>query len=114
MERCARINRYHTTLFTYFLERLASTPDGDGTLLDQCALLYGYGMSEGNGHIPQNLPLVLAGGGAGALKGGRHIKYPARTPLANLHTALLDKLGAPVEKFVNSTGRVELDAVSGL
>jgi hypothetical protein len=107
MEKCAKINRYHTSLVAYFLEKLSKTPDGDGSLLDHSIVMFGYGMSEGNGHIPRNLPIVLAGGG-GSLKGGRHIKCPAGTPLANLHVALLDKVGAPVEQFVNSSGRLEL------
>ncbi len=113
MDRCARINHYHVTQFKYYLEKLAATPDGDQSLLDQVAIVYGGGMSEGNGHRPENLPIVLAGGGAGQLKGGRHIKYPKGTPLANLHMTLLDKLGAPVESMGDSTGMLDLDAVSG-
>lgn len=109
MDKVAKINQYHITLFSYFLERLAATPDGDGSLLDQTAIMYGAGMGEGNGHFPENLPILVLGGGAGQLKGGRHIKYPKGTPLANLHMTLLDKLGAPVEKIGNSTGHVELD-----
>ena len=73
------------------------------------AILYGAGMSEGNGHVPENLPLVLAGGANGRLTGGRHIKYQKGTPLANFHLALLDKLGIAVDKHGNSTGRVSLD-----
>lgn len=109
MEKCAKINRYHAELFAYFVQRLKETPDGDGTLLDHVAILYGAGMSEGNGHVPENLPLVLAGGANGRLTGGRHIRYPKGTPLANFHLALLDKLGVPVDKHGNSTGRVSLD-----
>ncbi|MEZ5288360.1 MAG: DUF1552 domain-containing protein [Vicinamibacterales bacterium] len=109
MEKCAKINRYHAELFGYFLERLQATPDGDGSLLDHVALVYGAGMSEGNGHVPFNLPIILAGGGAGRLTGGRHVQYPKGTPLANFHLALLDMLGVPVETLGNSTGRVSLD-----
>jgi hypothetical protein len=109
MEKCAKINHYHMTLFAEFVEKMQSTPDGDGSLLDHSIVLYGAGMSEGNGHVPENLPLVLAGGGNGQLTGGRHIKYAKGTPLANLHLTLLDKLGAPVERHGNSTGRVSLD-----
>jgi hypothetical protein len=109
MEKCAKINRYHAELFAHFMQRLKDTPDGDGTLLDHVAILYGAGMSEGNGHVPENLPLVLAGGANGRLTGGRHIKYPKGTPLANFHLALLDKLGIAVDKHGNSTGRVSLD-----
>jgi len=109
MEKCAKINRYHAELFAYYVDRLKQTPDGDGSLLDHVVILYGAGMSEGNGHVPYNLPLVLAGGGNGQLSGGRHVQYPKGTPLANFHVALLDKLGVPVEHHGNSTGRVSLD-----
>jgi hypothetical protein len=109
MEKCAKINRYHVSLFAAFLEKMRSTPDGDGSLLDHTALVYGAGMSEGNGHVPTNLPILVAGGGAGALRGGRHVKYAAGTPLANFHLGLLDKLGVRVESHGNSTGPVSLD-----
>ena len=109
MEKCAKINHYHVTLFSYFLDRMRNTPDGDGSLLDHAAILYGAGMSEGNGHVPTNLPILLAGRAAGQLEGGRHIRYPEGTPLANFHVSLLDKLGAPVQSHGNSTGAVDLD-----
>jgi hypothetical protein len=109
MEKCAKINHYHMTLFAEFVEKLQNTPDGDGSLLDHTMILYGAGMSEGNGHVPENLPILLAGGANGQLSGGRHIKYAKGTPLANLHLTLLDKLGAPVDRHGNSTGRVSLD-----
>jgi hypothetical protein len=109
MEKCAKINHYHVTLFSYFLEKMKNTPDGDGSLLDHSAILYGAGMSEGNGHIPTNLPILLAGGGSGAFKGGRHIKYASGTPLANFHLGLLDKLGVQIDSHGNSTGPVSLD-----
>ena len=109
MEKCAKINHYHVSLFTHFLERMRDTPDGDGSLLDHSTILYGAGMSEGNGHVPRNLPILVAGGAAGRLEGGRHIKYPEGTPLANFHVSLLDKLGAPVQSHGNSTGPVDLD-----
>jgi hypothetical protein len=108
MDKCAKINRYHMTLFSEHVKKLASTPDGDGSLLDHSAIIYGAGMSEGNGHIPLNLPIVVVGG-AGELKGGRHIKHEKGTPLANFHMALLNKIGAPVESVGNSTGSVNLD-----
>jgi hypothetical protein len=110
MEKCARINRYHAELFAYYLQRMRETPDGEGTLLDHTAIVYGAGMSEGNGHVPENLPIVLAGGANGALTGGRHIRFAKGTPLANFHLTLMDLLGVPVDKHGNSTGRVSLDA----
>lgn len=109
MEKCAKVNRYHVSLFAEFVESLRNTPDGDGSLLDQVAILYGAGMSEGNGHVPRNLPLLLVGGGSGRLRGGRHIRYTDGTPLANMHLGLLDKLGVRVEALGNSTGPVSLD-----
>lgn len=110
MEKCAKINRYHAELFADYLRRLRETPDGEGTLLDHVAIVYGAGMSEGNGHVPENLPIVLAGGANGALRGGRHIRFAKGTPLANFHLTLMDLLGVPVDKHGNSTGRVSLDA----
>jgi hypothetical protein len=109
MEKCAKINHYHVSLFSRFVEKMQNTPDGDGSLLDHSAILYGAGMSEGNGHIPTNLPILLTGGANGKLKGGRHIKYASGTPLANFHLSLLDKLGVRVESHGNSTGPVNLD-----
>jgi hypothetical protein len=90
--------------FAYFLERLRSTADGDGSLLDHVAIVYGAGMSDGNSHSPDNLPVLLAGGGAGQLAGGRHLRFPDGTPVANLHATLLPKLGVPADRFGNSTG----------
>lgn len=109
MEKCAKINHYHVSLFAEFVEKLAATADGDGSLLDHTAILYGAGMSEGNGHVPRNLPILLVGGGNGQLTGGRHLKFPEGTPLANFHLSLLDKMGVQVEVHGNSTGPVNLD-----
>jgi hypothetical protein len=109
LAKMEKINTFHTRLFAYFLEKLRSTPDGDGTLLDHVVLVYGGGMSESNAHDPHNLPILLAGGGTGQLKGGRHLRYPARTPLANLHLTLLDKLGVQyVDGLGDSNGALEL------
>ena len=104
LAKLTKINTYHTTLFASFLEKLAATPDGDGSLLDQAMILYGAGMSDSNAHSPYNLPVLLAGGGAGQLRGGRHLLYPSGTPLANLHVSLLDKLGVDVDRIGDSTG----------
>jgi hypothetical protein len=101
----ARINAFHTKLFAYYLEKLSATPDGDGSLLDHMILLYGSGMSDGNQHSTEDLPLVIAGGAIG--QGGRHVRYPGETPLPNLHLTLLDKLGVPIDSLGDSTGRVE-------
>jgi hypothetical protein len=113
IENCAKINEYHCTLFAYYLEKLKATPDGEGSLLDHMTLIYGSGMSDpdpyksGDSHNPRNIPLLIAGGGAGHLKGGRHIRYPKDTPLANLHLTLLDQFGVKLEKIGDSTGRLD-------
>ncbi len=106
LAKLTKINRYHVDLFAAFVEKLRGTPDGDGSLLDHMVLMYGAGMSDSNAHSPYNLPIVLLGGGAGTLRGGRHVSFDERdrTPLANLHVTLLDKLGAPVERIGDSTG----------
>jgi hypothetical protein len=104
----AKINTHHVNQFAYYLEKLRTTPDGDGSLLDHTIIMYGAGMADSNLHAPNGLPLLLVGGGSGALKGGRHLKYPLDTPLANLHLTLLDKLGvSTVERIGDSTGKVE-------
>ena len=106
LEKLTKINAYHVQLFSKFLERLRSTPDGDGTLFDHSMIVYGAGMADSNSHGSQDLPILLAGGAAG--RGGRHIRYPAETPLANLHLSLLDKMGVPVESLGHATGRLPL------
>jgi hypothetical protein len=98
-------------LFAYYLERLRSVPDGDGNLLDNMILLYGSALSDGNSHLHENLPLMLVGGAGGRIKGGRHVRYPDRTPMTNLHLTVLDKLGVPVEKLGDSTGELNLLSV---
>ena len=114
IEKVAKINLYHVTLFAYLLDRLRSTPDGDGSLLDHMTMIYGAGMADSNAHDPRNLPLVLVGGGAGQLKGGRHIKYPKDTPLANLHLTLLDKFGVHLDRLGDSNGRLDDRMLSGI
>jgi hypothetical protein len=102
-----KINTFHVSLFAYFLEKLKSTPDGNGSLLDHSMYLYGSGMGNPDVHDHANLPIVVAGGGAGKLTGGRHVKYPELTPLANLHLTLLDKAGVHLDSFADSRGRVD-------
>jgi len=105
--RMAKINAFHVSLFAYFLEKLKSTPEGDGSLLDHSLYLYGSGMGDPNVHSHRDLPILVAGGGAGRLKGGRHIKYAEPTPMANLHLTLLEKAGVHLDAFADSTGKVD-------
>jgi hypothetical protein len=107
-DRFAVLNAYHVGLFTYFLEKLRSTPDGDGTLLDHALVLYGSGMSDGNQHNHTDLPIILAGGASGRLRGGRHLRHEKNTPMANLLVAMLDTLGVPVEQLGDSTGMLTI------
>ena len=106
----SKINRYHVELFTGYLKKLRETPDGDGSLLDHMTILYGAGISNSNQHSGENLPILLAGGGAGTWKGGRHLVFTGKPAMANLLVTLMDKLGAPVEKHGGSTGRLSIDA----
>lgn len=108
LEKLSRINLFHMKSFAYLLEKLRSTPDGYGTLLDHSMILYGAGFSNSNEHYPHDLPLMVVGGGAGQLKGGRHLRFTNDAPLANLHLTLLDKMGIDVERFGDSTGTLEL------
>ena len=104
--RMAKINAFHVSLFAYYLERLKATPDGDGSLLDHSLILYGSGIGNPNIHDHTNLPILVAGGAAGGMKGGRHIRYNEPVPLANLHLTLLDKVGVNIESFADSTGKI--------
>ena len=103
----AKINAFHVSLFAHFLEKLKATPDGDGTLLDHTVYLYGSGMGNPSLHDHENLPILVAGGAASGLRGGRHIKYTVGTPLANLHLTLLDRVGVRVEAFGDSNGKID-------
>ncbi len=105
LEKCTKIQNHHVALFTAYLERLRSTPDGEGSLLDNSVILFGAGLSNSDRHTHSPLPTVVVGGGAGTIKGGRHLVYPEGTPLTNLHVTLLDKVGVPVEKLGDSTGK---------
>ncbi len=101
--RFAQINRYHVSLLAYFLDKLNNLPDGDGTLLDNSLVMYGSGMSDGNSHNHDPLPVVLAGRAGGALEGNRHLVFPEQTNMSNLLVALLGKLGIAQDSFGDST-----------
>ena len=105
--KVATINQFHVSLFAYFLEKMKSTPEGDGSLLDHSLYLYGSGMGNPNVHDHTNLPILVAGGAAGRMKGGRHIRFEKPTPLANLHLTLLDKVGVHLDSFADSQGKVD-------
>ena len=105
--KMARINQFHVSLFAEFLAKLAATPEGNGSLLDHSLYLYGSGMGNPNLHDHKNLPILVAGGAAGKMRGGRHIQYREPTPLANLHLILLNKVGAGVDSFADSRGMVD-------
>jgi len=108
MEKLGKINRYHIEQLAYFLGKLQATPDGDGTLLDHIALMYGCGISDSNLHTHDNLPVLIVGGGAGAFKSGRHLRCEKDTPLTNLQLAVLNALGVPLDHLGDSTGKVDL------
>ncbi|MGE3512761.1 MAG: DUF1552 domain-containing protein, partial [Vicinamibacterales bacterium] len=114
LEKAHKINTYHLQLLAHFLQRLRDTPEGDANLLDNSMVLHGSGISDGDRHDHSDLPLVLVGGGAGRLSGGRVLRYPVDTPMNNLHLAMLEKVGAPVEKFGDATGVLSLEPLSGL
>jgi Protein of unknown function (DUF1552) len=105
--RMAKINQFHVSLFAEFIGKLAATPEGNGSLLDHSLYLYGSGMGNPNLHDHVNLPILVAGGAAGKMKGGRHIRYAKPTPLANLHLTLLDKVGVRIDSFADSQGKVD-------
>jgi hypothetical protein len=112
IEKVTRINSLHIELFGYLLKKLKSTPDGDGTLLDHSMLIYGSGLSDGNKHAHEALPVLLAGRGGGSLKPGRHLTYPSGTPITNLYLSLLDRMGVHQESIGDSTG--QLSQLDGL
>jgi len=111
MSLVEQIDRYQTQIFSYFLEKMRDTPDGSGSLLDHSVILFGSSLSDANYHIHNNVPIVVAGGAAGQIKGGRHIKYDG-LPLSNLHLTVLDMLKVPATEFVDNkfsdaTGKLE-------
>ena len=105
--RMAKINAFHVSLFAEFLAKLKATKEGNGTLLDHSLYLYGSGMGNPNVHDHINLPIIVAGGAAGKMRGGRHIRYDEPKPLANLHLTLLDKVGVKLDSFADSQGKMD-------
>ncbi|MDG1894468.1 MAG: DUF1552 domain-containing protein [Fuerstiella sp.] len=105
--KVARINRFHVSLFADFVQKMQATPEAGGSLLDHSLYLYGSGMGNPNVHDHQNLPILVAGGAAGNMRSGRHIRFEKPTPLANLHLTLLNKVGVPLESFADSHGQVD-------
>ena len=111
LQRLHLVNEYHFRQFAHLVKRLAATPEGDGTLLDSTLFLYGTGISDSNTHFHEDLPIALIGGKATGVTGGRYVRYPEGTPLANLHMTVLEMLGTPVESFGDSTGTLKRLAV---
>jgi len=103
----SNINRYHASIFCHFLDRLAATREGDGTLLDHSMVMYGSGLADGNRHAHHDLPILLAGSGCGTVRPGRHLRYPDETPLTNLYLGMLHRLGHEADKFSDSTQPLE-------
>jgi hypothetical protein len=104
LDKISRINRFHVQQFSYVLQRLKAIPEGNGTLLDNCMIVYGSGISDGNKHNNENLPVLVAGGGQGSLLTGRHVRVPQETPMCNLFLSLLQRAGVPASSFGDSTG----------
>jgi hypothetical protein len=102
--KVAKVDAYHVQMVAYFLDKLRATPDGDGNLLDHSMILYGAGFSDGNQHLHVNLPLLVAGGAAGRIQGGRHLQYPKGTPMANLLVSMVNTMDVPMESIGDSTG----------
>ena len=109
-----KINQYHVQLFSEFVARMAATPEGDGSLIDNVMLLYGAALRDGDAHVYNNVPLLLVGHGGGQIKGDRHLVYPAdANPMTNLQLTMLQMLGVPMERFGDSTGTLrELTGLS--
>jgi hypothetical protein len=107
IEKLSKINRFHMEQFAYFIGKLKSIPDGDGTLLDHVMVVYGSGISDGNRHLHDDLPVLFVGGGSGSFKGGRHVRYKQETPMANLFLTMLDRAGVRPETVGDSNGKLE-------
>ncbi len=108
-EKIRKINQFHTAQLAYILQKLKAIPEGDGTLLDHCMIVYGSGISDGNAHAHDDLPILLAGKANGTIKTGRHLRLPKETPLTNLYVSMLDRMGVKVDAFGDSTGRLALE-----
>ncbi|MBM87156.1 MAG: hypothetical protein CMQ41_02140 [Gammaproteobacteria bacterium] len=106
MEKLAKLNRHHIEQFAYFMDRLAETPDGNSTLLDNIVMLYGCGISDGNKHLHTDLPCFVAGGGSGTHRGGRHLKFDDDLPISNLQLTMLQNFGVDQEVLGDSTGTI--------
>ena len=106
IEKITKINTYHASLFAYFLNRLKSVKEGDGTLLDRSMIVYGGAINDGNAHSHHDLPVLVAGRGDGQIKPGRHIAYEKGTPMTNLYVSLLGRMGVNVDKLGDSTGQL--------
>jgi hypothetical protein len=106
LDKVRRINTLHTTLFAGFLDKMARTREGDSTLLDQSLIVYGSGLSDGNGHLHDQLPTLLAGRGGNFVAPGRHLIYQRETPIANLFAAMIERAGVRAEHLGDSTGRL--------
>jgi hypothetical protein len=107
MARLQKIDHHHVEMLAYFLGKMQSAQDGGGTLLDHSAIVYGSSLSDSNRHLHDNLPVLLAGGGAGKFRGGRHLRYPKGTPMTNLYLTMLDGMGVQPERIGDSSGTIE-------
>ncbi|MEQ1827857.1 MAG: DUF1552 domain-containing protein, partial [Pirellula sp.] len=107
LAKIAKINQFHVSLFAEFLQKMQNIPEAEGSLLDHTLYLYGSGMGDSDAHDHTNLPILVAGGAAGKMRGGRHIQFDKPVPLANLHLTLLNKVGVPLETFADSNGKVD-------
>jgi hypothetical protein len=105
-QKIAKINNFHIRQFAYFLQKLKSIKEGDGTLLDNCMIVYGSAISDGNDHLHHDLPVILAGKGGGTLATGRHLEFPKFTPMTNLYLSMLERIGEPIQQMGDSTGKL--------
>jgi hypothetical protein len=108
IDQYSKINRWHVEQYVYLLERMRAIREGEGTLLDNSMMLLGSGTSDGNAHAPDNLPILLAGRGGGAIRSGRHLRSEKNTPLCNVYVSVLERLGVPTKRFGDSTKPLDL------